>query len=111
MSDHYDPIHQAFHKGWVVLKSVAVLGDGVLAPGAVTMCKISGAHPYVIHFFNAQDGGFYQGNYCKTRAEADEAYMKRVLRFGDSIEPWDTDGVLQNENGQEAENDRHAPRD
>jgi hypothetical protein len=38
-------------------------------------------HPFVIHFFNEQDGGFHAGDYCKDRASAEEAYTKRALRF------------------------------
>lgn len=70
------------HKGWILIKSVKVPGDGVQAPGAVTMCKIENeSHPFVIHFFNAQDGGFHSGDYCVDRAAAEVAYAKRVLRF------------------------------
>jgi hypothetical protein len=110
----YNLGHQAFRKGWLVLKSVTIYGDGVQAPGAVVMCEIPGAHPYVIHFFNAQDGGFHSGDYCKTRVEAEEAYAKRVIHFLDRGEPWDTDGDTSkwNENGEgsEADNDRFANR-
>lgn len=80
----HDMEHQAFLKGWEVIKYVNVPGDGVQAPGFVTMCKVDGQHhPYVVHFFNAQDGGFHSGDYCSTRAYAEEAYTKRVLRFLD----------------------------
>jgi hypothetical protein len=111
----YDAAHQALRKGWVVLKSVYVRGDGFQAPGAVTLCKIDNPlHPYVIHFFNMQDGGFHSGNYCKTRAEAEEAFGKRALRFNVEDEPVDTDGDTSrwNENGEasEADNDRYASR-
>jgi len=108
----YSLEHAANRKGWTVIKSIPILGDGVQAPGAVTMCEIGGAHPYAIHFFNEQDGGFHSGNYCPDRRSAEVVYAARVLRYGGLAEPWDTDGDLQNENGegQEAENDRWATR-
>jgi len=109
--DLYDPNHQALKQGWKVIKSVAVPGDGVQAPGAVVMCEVNSEHhPLAVHFFNAQDGGFHSGNYCKTRAEAEEAFGQRALRFNVEDEPWDTDGDTSkwNENGEssERENDR-----
>jgi len=105
--DLYDPAHEASRKGWGLLKSIAVQGDGIQAPGAVTMCKISGHHPYVVHFFNAQDGGFHEGCYCLGLAAAEVAYAKRIVRFQHSIEPWDTDGDTSrwNENGESSERD------
>jgi hypothetical protein len=112
----YDASHQAFKLGWGLIKSVPVLGDGIQAPGAVTMCERDDFFlPYIVHFFNAQDGGFHSGDYCPDREAAEEAYAARVLRFHASIEPWDTDGDTSkwNENGEgsEADNDRRAPRD
>lgn len=73
---------QAAKMGWQIVKSVVIYGDGVQAPGAVVMSIIerNQEHPYAIHFFNAQDGGFHAGNYCATREEAEEAYTKRALR-------------------------------
>ena len=111
----YNPQEQAARKGWGLIKSVTVHGDGVQAPGAVTMCELDDVLcPYVIHFFNAQDGGFHNGDYCHSREEAEEAYAKRVLRFQVSIELWDTDGDTskwnENSEGQEADNDRRAPQ-
>ena len=80
----YDMEHQAFLKNWEVVKYVNVPGDGIQAPGFVTMCKIDNLqHPFVVHFFNAQDGGFHSGNYCSNRTQAEEAFTKRVLRFVD----------------------------
>jgi hypothetical protein len=81
MTELYTVEHQAFRKGWEVIKSIPIVGDGVQAPGAVTMCKTDGPYPYMIHFFNAQDGGFHNGDYWQTRKAAEEAYVKRAMRF------------------------------
>jgi hypothetical protein len=58
---------QAEAKGWKLL-AWAVQGDGM-----ITLCETQGPHPYVTHFFNPQDGGFYHGNYfaLKTNAKID----------------------------------------
>lgn len=78
---NYSANECAAKKGWTIVKSAAVQGDGVLAPGAVTLCRIEGAHPFVIHFFNEQDGGFHSGDYCRDSATAELAYAKRVSRY------------------------------
>jgi hypothetical protein len=71
----------ATYKGWTVIKSVPVNGDGVQAPGAIVMCEIGNERPYAIHFFNEQDGGFHMGSYCEDRKEAEDVYAMRVLKY------------------------------
>ena len=72
----------ATYKGWTVIKSVPVAGDGVYVPGAIVMCRIHDVtRPFAIHFFNEQDGGFHMGSYCENRAEAEDVYAMRVLKY------------------------------
>jgi hypothetical protein len=77
----YDVKKQALRQKWELLKSVDIEGRGAQAPGAVVMCQVGGHHPYAVHFFNKQDGGFHQGNYCETLEDAEKAFAQRVLRF------------------------------
>lgn len=77
----YDVNEQALKKGWTVVKSMAVKGDGILAPGDVVMSRIPGHHPFVVHFFNRQDGGFYFGEYHETYYPADAAYSQKCNRY------------------------------
>lgn len=57
-------------------------GDGCQAPGAIVVRKSgSGHHPFVTHFFNSQDGGYYSGNYCTTEADAITAMDERLPRY------------------------------
>jgi hypothetical protein len=77
----YDVDHQAIKQGWAVIKHVDIAGHGAQAPGAVVMCKVGGFHPYAVHFFNKQDGGFHSGNYCEIREDAEKAFAERVKRF------------------------------
>lgn len=78
-----DPLEAAKAKGWVVQCFEPMKGDGVQAPGAVTLCKLPNNpnHPFVVHFFNAQDGGFYHGNYCVDLEEAKKAYRTKIDRY------------------------------
>jgi hypothetical protein len=34
-------------------------------------------HPYVVHFHNLDDGGFYFGNYARTREDAEEMFADK----------------------------------
>jgi hypothetical protein len=95
MTELFVEDHRAFQLGWVLIKSIPIKGDGVQAPGAVTMCEIDNPHhPFAVHFFNAQDGGFHAGEYSKTRAEAEEKYaIKAMLRLSFEQVPFDTTNV------------------
>lgn len=77
----HNPFAVAARKGWTVLETKLVSGDGIQAPGAVTLCLIDGLHPYVVHFFNAQDGGFHSGDYCRDHKEAIAAFNQRARGF------------------------------
>jgi len=73
---------RATRQGWTILKHVSVNGDGVQAPGAIVMCQIADTRrPFAVHFFNEQDGGFHMGSYCEDRAEAEDVYAMRVLKY------------------------------
>lgn len=69
------------------LSFVGLAGRGATAPGAVVVRETgTRLHPFVAHFFNSQDGGYYFGDYCKTRDEADRAArdkLDRYDRYGD----------------------------
>ena len=43
-------------------------------------------HPFVVHFGNTQDGGYYYGEYCQTRAEAELAFSRKIDRYDSSGE-------------------------
>jgi hypothetical protein len=46
------------------------------------MCQIADTRrPFAVHFFNEQDGGFHMGSYCEDRAEAEDVYAMRVLKY------------------------------
>ena len=78
----HDATQAALNKGWLIVKSTAVQGDGFQAPGQVTLCRIENSHhPFAVHFFNEQDGGFHGGQYCENYAEADREYSRQVTRF------------------------------
>ena len=86
----YNPIDQSKKLGWIFIDGIKVPGDGVQAPGYVTVCNIGGRHPYVVHFFNCQDGGFHMGNYCATWKEAQKVFAQKVARYvcEGSEQPW-----------------------
>jgi hypothetical protein len=70
-------------KGWELLRTRWVEGDGVQAPGWVTLCK-NRPEPqpeYVVHFFNAQDGGFHEGKYHEQFLDVLLAYDTRCERY------------------------------
>jgi hypothetical protein len=72
------------------LSFVGLAGRGATAPGAVVVRETvsGGIHPFVVHFFNSQDGGYYFGDYCTTREEADRAARDKLNRY-------DRDGDLR----------------
>ncbi len=80
----YDLAERAARKGWTVIKSTEVRGDGAQAPGAVTLCGTGEEpQPLAVHFFNAQDGGFHNGDYYAAgeRAAAEARYAYQAERF------------------------------
>lgn len=78
----HNPAAVAKRKGWELLKAREVQGDGVQAPGFVTLCNTGSRYqPYVVHFFNSQDGGFYHGHYRDTILAADVEYDQQVARY------------------------------
>lgn len=71
------------------LSFVGLAGRGATAPGGVAVRETgTSLHPFVAHFFNSQDGGFYFGDYCTTREEADRAAASKLDRY-------DRDGELR----------------
>ena len=69
------------------LSFTGLAGRGATAPGAVVVRETgTRLHPFVAHFFNSQDGGYYFGDYAKTREDA-ERYaadkLDRYDRYGD----------------------------
>jgi hypothetical protein len=83
MTTHkHDPRTAAAAKGWAVLKQCEVHGDGVQAPGFVTLCNNGSVHhPYVVHFFNSQDGGFHSGFYRADLIGAEAEYSRQCERM------------------------------
>lgn len=64
------------------LRFVGFDGDGCQAPGALVIRETGRSlHPFVVHYFNSQDGGYYSGSYCKTEAEAITAMDERLPRY------------------------------
>ena len=53
----------------------------------VVLCQLhyTSMQPYVVWFFNVEDGGFSQGIYCDDIWAAAEAYKTRVERYGGTI--------------------------
>jgi len=57
-------------------------GDGIQAPGAIVLAFLRNSHdPYVVWFANTQVGGTSGGDYCKTAAEALEAFDRKCKRY------------------------------
>lgn len=62
-------------------------GDGMQAPGAVTIRKVrdtangSSFDEYAVHFANTQCGGYCDGGYHRTLAGAYEDFTKRLSRY------------------------------
>jgi hypothetical protein len=58
-------------------------GKGATAPGALVIRKLGeeSAASYVVHFFNAQDGGYHSGDYTATLVQAYEAFAERARRY------------------------------
>jgi hypothetical protein len=77
----HNAVLRAKSKGWFLVASTQVHGDGCQAPGSITLCEIPGAHPYVIHFFNAQDGGFHSGTYCRDMDTARREFSRQSERY------------------------------
>lgn len=71
------------------LKFYGMAGRGCTAPGCVVIRSLphNDLHPFVVHFGNHQDGGYYFGDYCETREAAEAAYADKVRRY-------DPDGSL-----------------
>lgn len=71
------------------LKFHGLAGRGATAPGCVVIRELPGNEvtPYVVHFGNTQDGGYYFGNYCQTLEGAEEAFQDKISRY-------DRDGAL-----------------
>ena len=78
----YEANTQAIKQGWTVELSTPVTPGAAQAPGRITLCNVnSEAHPYAVHFFNEQDGGFHSGSYHKDFDEAKVAFEARVTRW------------------------------
>jgi len=72
------PVDAAKHKGWAVEKWCAN-SEG----STVTLCRIPNPHhPFAVHYFNSEDGGFHYGDYCATLPEAVTAYNQKRQRYG-----------------------------
>ncbi|MEG4589712.1 hypothetical protein QUA54_31525 [Microcoleus sp. MOSTC5] len=63
-----------------ILKSQPVPGDGVQAPGYVTLRQWA-TDQWAIHFYNAQDGGFHNGRYFNNLADAEVDFTDRVTEY------------------------------
>jgi hypothetical protein len=65
------------------LKFYGMAGRGCNAPGCVVIRSLpdNTRHPFVVHFGNLQDGGYYYGDYCETREDAERAYRSRVSQY------------------------------
>lgn len=65
------------------LTFIGMAGRGATAPGAVVVKETisNSLHPFAAYFFNSQDGGYYFGDYCKTRGEAERAAQDKLQRY------------------------------
>jgi hypothetical protein len=71
------------------LSFVGLAGRGATAPGAVVVRETGTRfHPFVAHFFNSQDGGYYFGDYATTREQAESFAQDKLRRY-------DRDGDLR----------------
>lgn len=71
------------------LEFYGMAGRGATASGAIVVRELAhnDLHPFVVHFFNSQDGGYYYGDYCETQEEALSAFATKIGRY-------DRDGEL-----------------
>jgi hypothetical protein len=91
----YDPELNARRKGWMCLRKRKVDGDGVQAPGYVTLCNTGNLpQPFVVHFFNAQDGGFHGGEYHEKVLDAMGTFNAQAERYTRHMRPQVQKGEL-----------------
>lgn len=79
---------EAKRKGWTLMQHTDVQGDGMQAPGAITLCSMKDTSAggkevtqYFVHFFNSQTGGFSNGGYHDNPRTAAEDYVKMAKRW------------------------------
>lgn len=65
------------------IKFVGLAGRGATASGAVVIRELphNKLHPFAVHFFNSQDGGYYFGDYCTDRRDAEKALESKLMRY------------------------------
>lgn len=63
------------------IRSYGMCSDGIQAPGAIVLRDVGGYHPYVVHFFNVQDQGYYHGSYCTTMEKAISTFHDKCKRY------------------------------
>lgn len=58
-------------------------GRGATAPGCVVIRDLphNTLHPFVVHFGNTQDGGYYFGDYCETLEDAMDALYRKLRNY------------------------------
>jgi hypothetical protein len=63
-----------------ILKSHPIPGDGVQAPGYVTLRQWA-PDQWATHFYNRQDGGFHHGRYFSGLDNAEADFTRRVTEY------------------------------
>ena len=69
-----------------LLKEFKTPGDEFTAPGAEVLRhnEANKFHPYVTHWRNDQDGGFYVGHYFSNLKDAEDDFEERCRRWRNS---------------------------
>ena len=69
----------AKNKGWQLLDAGPTNSPSRgLAPFQIVLSETKGYQPFVTHYLNLEDGGFYSGHYFKTYQEAKKDFIERV---------------------------------
>lgn len=75
-----NPLTAEFVQRKSILKSHPVPGDGVQAPGFVTL-RDWGDGQWATHFYNVQDGAFHNGHYFTSLADAEANFARRLTEY------------------------------
>ena len=68
-----------------LIKSHRIPGDGIRAPGCITLREWRPGQEWVTHFRNTQTGGYYYGKYFTNLADAEANFRERVFAYGGQL--------------------------
>ncbi|MEG4263735.1 hypothetical protein QUA41_27785 [Microcoleus sp. Pol11C1] len=73
------PLSAEFLQAHEIINYHPVPGDGVRAPGRVTLTQWGGQ--WATHFYNEQDGGFHHGHYFNNLTDAEVDFAHRLTEY------------------------------